>query len=191
MTPELVTLVYYLTSLIRETNAAKVVASQAGLDTSTLETDGKSPHDVWHAILQAAETEGLLTALIAIVATRLPDNGKTKDNLIAMYADYTAAQRNNQAEYPKPPPGGQAGEYLSDLRADERRDERIYQMYRELTEIRVIVKGLEVQIAHLTSLVDSKSKSPSLTNTQFIAIIFTIIALSSIIFSALYYGVTT
>ena len=82
---------------------------------------------------------------------------------------------------------------MSEYRADERRDARIDQMQRDLVDIGKTVAKLEVQLAALTEMVrvqnaHSAMSKQSLSNTQFVAIIFVVLALASLIFSTVYYG---
>jgi hypothetical protein len=63
-------------------------------------------------------------------------------------------------------------------------------MQRDMADMRVQVAGLVVQVSALTEMVrkQSEHEAPSLSNTQFAAIMLAFGVLAMIVFAAVYYG---
>ena len=184
MTPEQETLENVLATTFREVSTAARLADMAGLDVVQIDRTG-SVADVWHSIVCMAVQDGVLGALVDRARVERPRNRE----LIDAWNAYLAAQPPARKQH-RNPPQGQAGEPLSDYRNDERRDARIDQMQRDMADMRVQVAGLVVQVASLTEMVrkQNEHESPSLSNTQFAAIMLAFGVLAMIVFAAVYYG---
>lgn len=186
MTPELEELERILFDVFRETSTATRLADMAGLDASRIDKSG-TPADVWHSIILAAQQDGLLGALVDRARVERPRNTE----LINAWNAFQAAAAPPAPKVHMRPPRGQAGDDLSDYRADERRDARIDQMQRDMADMRVQMAGLVVQVTALTEMIRNQNEHnspPSLSNAQFAAIVLALSSMAILIFAAVYYG---
>jgi hypothetical protein len=189
MTPELVELERVLSDIFRDISTATRLADMAGLDATKIDKSG-SPADVWHTIICMAVQDGALTNIVDRARVERPRNTE-------LTAAWNAYNNNNamlsHTVYSSRPPSGQAGATLSDYRADDRRDARIDQMQRDLSDMRAQIAALVVQVTALTEMIKMQdrreaSSTPQISNMQFAAIILAMFVMALVIFAAVYYG---
>lgn len=184
MTPELIALENVLADLFRDISTAARLADMAGLAVEQIDRTGSSA-DVWHSIITMAMQDGVLGDLVARAKTERPRNKE----LPAAWAAYQAATQPPTQTIRRRPTRGQAGD-MSDYRSDERRDARIDQMQRDMTDMREKIAGLVVQVTALTEMVKAQNEHGKqyLTNAQFAAIVVAAVLIAGFIFSAVWFG---
>lgn len=194
MTPELLALETYLTDLFRDAGSARVKAEQAGLDTNQLDIANTSVANIWHTIIQRAQTENLLDNLIDVSISALPLHGGSRVQVQKLYDAYRAAQSPPAQLKPSRPPPRRTGANLSDYRTDERID----RIHRDNSDLRAQVAGLIAQVAGLTAQVATlndlvrtlatNDNPPSLSGAQFLGLLIAILLMATIVFVGVYWG---
>ena len=190
MVPEQATLEILFADFYRTSGETERVASQAGLDPSKISLSNSSPAAMWHMVVTAALQDNRLSDLYAIAQKEHPRNVDLKAAWKAYEAATVKPVRRSAASSPR----GQPGDSVSDYRAEERRDARVDQMQRDLTDMRIAVASLTRDMAALSkqndlilSLLDERSAHIELPHSiQWYAAAFIVIA--AVIYFLVYYG---
>ena len=202
MTPELEALECVLAEIFREVSTAARLADMAGLDVVQIDRTGSSA-DVWHSIITLAIQDGVLEGLAERAITERPRNKE----LATAWAAYQAAVRPPAQPVRRRPPPGQAGENLSDYRADARIDQlqrdmaaQMSSLQRDLaaqserTQRELALQGekfavLSGQVLAITDMLQAQKRdAPSLSNSQFATIMLAFGVVAVLVFFAVWYG---